>query len=213
MPGIPKVNPYAIPSANQLPINVADWKIDPKRSLLLVHDMQRFFVRKIPLDEPRTTLLKNTSLLRQCCTDHRITVAYTGQTGNMTHEQRGLIKSFWGPGMKAESNDRQIVDELTPIESDWSFDKWRYSAFYNSKLLDGMRKSGYDQLIICGVYAHIGILATAVEAFSHDIETFIIADAVADFSRRHHMMALNYAATCCAVVLPTFEVLKCLKPY
>ena len=37
----------------------------------------------------------------------------------MTDEQRGLLKDFWGPGMRAEPGDRQVVAELAPAASDW----------------------------------------------------------------------------------------------
>jgi hypothetical protein len=39
---------------------------------------------------------------------------------------------------------------------------------------------------VCGVFAHIGCLLTAADAFSLDFETFLLADAVADFSLSDH---------------------------
>ncbi|MNJ60933.1 putative isochorismatase [compost metagenome] len=69
-----------------------------------------------------------------------------------------------------------------------------------------MREAGRDQLIICGVYAHVGVLFTAVEAFTNDIQTFLVADAVSDFSEKYHRMALEYAAQRCAVVCTTEDV-------
>ena len=95
---------------------------------------------------------------------------YTAQPGGMTDEQRGLLKDFWGPGMRVDPADRQVVDELAPGRGDWYFTKWRYSAFFRSGLLEQMREHGRDQLIVCGVYAHVGVLMTAVEAFTNDIQ-------------------------------------------
>jgi isochorismate hydrolase len=69
-----------------------------------------------------------------------------------------------------------------------------------------MRESGRDQLIVCGVYAHCGVLMSCVDAFTNDIQTFLVADAVADFSAEYHQMAVRYAAERCAVVLTTKEV-------
>ena len=57
-----------------------------------------------------------------------------------------------------------------------------------------LKSQGRDQLIICGIYGHIGVMQTAVDAFSNNIKPFLIADAIADFSLEEHLMALNYIA-------------------
>ncbi|PHM73866.1 isochorismatase family protein [Xenorhabdus kozodoii] len=89
--------------------------------------------------------------------------------------------------------------------------KWRYSAFFKSNLLHRLRDLNRDQLIICGVYAHIGCLTTAIDAYSHDIETFFVSDAVADFSEEKHHLALRMAAEICAVVASTEQVITNLR--
>ncbi|HEY0638541.1 MAG TPA: isochorismatase family protein [Pseudonocardiaceae bacterium] len=204
--GIPAITAYPLPTPADLPANVAGWRADPGRAVLLVHDMQRFFLR--PLPEPlRGHLIENASHLLKHCRQAGVPVFYTAQPGSMTEAQRGLLKAFWGPGMRAEPTDREVVPELTPERSDEVLTKWRYSAFFRSGLLDRMRDLGRDQLIVCGVYAHVGVLMTAVDAFTHDLETFVVADAVADFSAAYHRLALEYAAERCAVVVTTAEIL------
>jgi isochorismate hydrolase len=166
--------------------------------------MQRYFLRALP-DPLRDDLVKNAASVRDRCAQLGVPVAYTMQPGDMAAE-RGLLADFWGPGMCASDADRQVVEPLAPNSTDWTFTKWRYSAFFRSGLLERLREHGRDQLLICGVYAHLGVLTTAVEAYSNDIETFLVADAVADFSEAHHRMAVEYAAACCAVVTTTKEI-------
>ncbi len=209
MPGIPDIEPYRMPEADELPHNTAGWTVDPSRAVLLVHDMQRFFLRPFPEGiQPVTELVRNAARLRDHAARNGMPVAYTAQPGGMTEQQRGLLKDFWGPGMDPSPQDRAVVDELAPAASDWVFTKWRYSAFHHTELLEHMREAGRDQLIICGVYAHVGVLMTANEAFAHDIQPFLPADAVADFNHEYHQMALNYAAERCAVVTTTEQLLK-----
>ncbi|TLS43782.1 isochorismatase family protein [Streptomyces montanus] len=205
MPGIPTVEPYPLPTAGDLPPSTPTWTPDPARAVLLVHDMQRYFLKPFP-DSVREQLIGNAALLRRRSSELGVPVGYTAQPGDMSEQERGLLRDFWGPGMRRTPADREVVDELTPQPGDWRFDKWRYSAFHRSGLLERIRRSGRDQLIVCGVYAHVGVLMTAVDAFTNDLQTFLVADAVADFDADHHRMALTYAAERCAVVLTAKEV-------
>jgi isochorismate hydrolase len=205
MAGIPPIAPYRLPAADDLPRNTAGWKPDPGRALLLVHDMQHYFLRPLP-EQLREEVTANAAGLLRRGRAQGVPVAYTAQPGGMTAEERGLLKDFWGPGMAAVPQEREVVGPLAPEPADWLLTKWRYSAFQRSDLLQRMRAAGRDQIVLCGVYAHVGVIATAVEAFSHDIETFLVADAVADFSERHHRATLRYAAERCAVVLGSDEV-------
>lgn len=206
MVGIPDVVPYPLPATADLPSNIAGWVADPGSAVLLIHDMQQFFLRPLP-PSIRTQLIQNVEVLRDRCRSLGVPVAYTMQPGRMTDEQRGLLKDFWGPGMRGDAMDREVVAPLTPEPGDWIFTKWRYSAFFRSDLLARMREHGRDQLVICGVYAHVGVLMSAVEAFTNDIQPFVVADAVADFSLEYHRLAMEYAAQRCAVVVTTAAVL------
>ncbi|MEV2201316.1 isochorismatase family protein [Streptomyces fradiae] len=206
MAGIPPIEPYPLPSADDLPGGTAQWTADPDRAVLLVHDMQRYFLRPFP-SPLREELVGNAALLRERAVATGMPVAYTAQPGGMTDEQRGLLKDFWGPGMRVDPADREVVEPLTPGPDDRVFTKWRYSAFFRSGLLEWMRGLGRDQLVVCGVYAHVGVLMTAVDAFTHDIRPFLVADAVGDFSAAYHRLAVEYAAQRCAVVTTTGTVL------
>ncbi|MFD8453498.1 MULTISPECIES: isochorismatase family protein [Streptomyces] len=207
MPGIAPIPAYPLPTAAELPPGTARWAPDPTRAALLVHDMQRYFLAPFS-PAVRDPLVRHCAQLRERCTALGVPVFYTAQPGGMTDEERGLLKDFWGPGMRMDPVDREIVTELAPGSADQVLTKWRYSAFFRSDLLARLRALGRDQLIVCGVYAHVGVLATAVEAFTNDIQTFLVADALGDFSADHHRLALDYAAARCSVVTLTEEVLR-----
>ncbi len=209
---IPAIASYPMPAERDLPTSTPHWKPDPRRAALLIHDMQKYFVEPFSAHEsPGRELIANTVRLLRRCRELDVPVLYTAQPGGMTDEQRGLLKDFWGPGMDATPEHRAIIDELAPDEASTVFTKWRYSAFVNSGLLAHLREEGRDQLVVCGVYAHVGCLMTAVDAFSHDVEPFLVGDAVADFSPDNHRLALDYAAQRCAVVLSTTAALEHLQ--
>ncbi|MFF4652881.1 isochorismatase family protein [Streptomyces sp. NPDC001380] len=211
--GIPAIAAYPMPTEDELPENTARWTVDPRRAVLLVHDMQKYFIRPFPADRsPVTELLRNLTALRERCAALGVPVAYTTQPGGMTEEQRGLLRDFWGSGMTTAPEHREVVDPIRPGVGDLVLTKWRYSAFHRTRLLTSMQARGRDQLIVCGVYAHVGVLMTSMDAFTSDIRPFLVADAVADFSPEHHRFALRYAADRCAMTVTTATVLRQLAP-
>lgn len=203
---IPKIAPYSLTHAAQLPdnkitANNLNWPIIPSRALLLVHDMQNYFVDFYQRDaEPMASVLRNIQQLKSICKAAGIPVVYTAQPGNQAPADRALLTDFWGPGLADNPALTSITPELAPVADDIQYTKWRYSAFKRTPLREFMRAEKRDQLIVCGVYAHIGILSTALEAFMEDIEATVVADAVADFSLADHQMALNYIAQRCGYV-------------
>lgn len=207
MKGIPSIYPYPLPTTASVPENVAQWTADPERAVLLIHDMQRYFLRNIP-DPLRAEIVDNAATLRKRCAAAAVPVVYTAQSGGMTEQERGLLQDFWGSGMRTDPEDQAIAPELAPADGDWRLTKWRYSAFFRSNLLERMRAAGRDQLILCGVYAHIGVLATALDAFANDIQPFLVADATGDFSEEKHRFALDYTAQRCGMVVLAEEVLQ-----
>lgn len=210
---LPAISPYAMPGAAELPQNKVSWTPDPKRSVLLIHDMQNHFVNAFSAGQsPVTELVANIQRLRQHCTALGIPVVFSAQPGGQTVDQRGLLLDFWGMGIADGSDPKRIIDALTPAEGDIHLTKWRYSAFRRTGLMDLMKEQGRDQLIITGIYAHIGCLQTASDGFMSEIQPFLVADALGDFSREQHLMALQYAAKLCAVTTVTDRVIELLGP-
>ena len=62
-----------------------------------------------------------------------------------------------------------------------------------------------------GVYAHMGCMISATEAFMMDVEPFFVADAVADFTRDEHTMACEYVGKRAGRVLTTHDVVDALR--
>ncbi|EMJ3467434.1 TPA: isochorismatase family protein [Vibrio harveyi] len=204
---IPSISGYSLTKVK--PENRVNWSVEPHRAVLLIHDMQQYFLNFYDADsELIQTLTRNIQEIKQACIDAGIPVVYTAQPGDQRQEDRGLLTDFWGPGLKADDNITRISPALAPTEQDTVYTKWRYSAFQRTPLKSMMDETGRDQLIIVGIYAHIGCLQTAAEAFMTDIKAFMVSDAVADFSASDHDMALNYVAGRCGFVLDKQQLLE-----
>lgn len=209
--GLPTIAAYPLPGAEDLPASRAPWKPQRDRLALLVHDMQRYFVAPFEREaSPIAPATANIARLAARCRTLGIPVFYTAQNGDQDRRDRGLQADLWGSGMTGAPEHQDIVAELAPEPADFVLVKHRYSAFQRSNLEHLMRVRGRDQLIVTGIYAHIGCMMTAGEAFQRDIEPFFIADALADFSRDQHDLAINWVAGRCGVVLSTDALLEAI---
>ncbi|QYF95651.1 isochorismatase family protein [Massilia sp. PAMC28688] len=207
---IPKIAPYPMPAA--MPESRVSWRPDAARAVLLIHDMQEYFLDFYDASAaPVPQLLAQVRRLRDACDAAGIPVVYTAQPAVQTTAERGLLNDWWGPGLTAQPQRAAVAATLAPRAHDTVLVKWRYSAFVHSDLLQRMRTQGRDQLIICGVYAHIGCMMTAADAFMHDIQPFLVGDALGDFSAQQHAMALDYVSQRCGVVLSAAQAVEALQ--
>ncbi|WP_027708716.1 isochorismatase family protein [Zooshikella ganghwensis] len=208
---IPRISSYEIPSQDCFSANKVKWTVDPRRAVLLVHDMQQYFLDFYGDNSSLiATVIEHVQHIKQQLKTLGVPVYYSAQPGNQTPQQRALLTDFWGKGLADDPNQTAIINELAPEADDHVLTKWRYSAFQRTDLLQQMREQGRDQLIICGVYAHIGCQLTAADAFMNDIQAFFVTDAIADFSYDEHLSAVNYVAQRCGFTLSTASLLDSL---
>ncbi|MBW3761094.1 isochorismatase family protein [Aeromonas jandaei] len=199
---------YPLPIAEELPTGRVNWPFEPGRAALLVHDMQHYFVDFYGPDNPLINQVIDhiTTLIRQARA-LGMPVVYTAQPAEQSQADRALLNDMWGPGLTRAPERQPIVSALAPEPQDTVLTKWRYSAFCRSPLAELMAQWGRDQLVICGIYGHIGVMQTAVDAFMRDIRPFLVADAIADFSREDHLLALSYVSRNAGRVITVAEVM------
>ncbi|MFC9686185.1 isochorismatase family protein [Streptomyces sp. NPDC056948] len=208
--GLPAIGSYPMPDRSAIPRSHVSWRIDPARAALLVHDMQNHFVRAFPAGRsPVVELVDNIAALRELADTLDMPIVFSAEPAGQPPAQRGLVGDMWGPGIGDEPDAAAIVAPLTPRPGEHLLANVRHNAFLRSHLGRLLRSQNRDQLIICGVHAHLGVLLTAADAFMNDIQPFVVADAVADFSAEEHALALRWAARA-GVVCTTDGLLRAL---
>lgn len=198
---IPTISPYAIPAAPSAA--VAPWSLQPSRAALLIHDMQNYFLAAYDRNQdPAATAIASIRRLVDAADALGMPVLYSAQPPAQSPARRGLLNDVWGPGIQT-AEEAAIIEPLAPGPDHHVLTKWRYSAFERTDLRQILAFTRRDQLIITGVYGHIGCAVTAADAYMNDVQPFFISDAIADFSAKDHAAGMDWVSRRAGVVIDT----------
>jgi nicotinamidase-related amidase len=151
-------------------------ELDPKRTALVVVDMQNDFVKEggaLRVVDAEATVPRIRQLL-ELARDAGARVAFSQDT----HDDGDPEWDIWGEHARRGSWGFEIVDELRPRSGEPVFQKVRYDAFYGTHLDHTLRLWGVDTLVLCGTVANICVHYTAASAALRWYRVVIPRDAV-----------------------------------
>ena len=214
-------------------------KIDPKRTALLVIDMQKYQVQKDwPLYkavdginpgmleyfvEEVEKMVPNLKKLINFCREVKIPVIYTKFSSFMpdgsdlpkpVKKLNELSKKFLGeatfPSISADASD--IIDELKPNPAiDWILQKNTSGTFISTRLDNYLMNMGVETVLVTGVVTHFCVESTAREASDYGFTVYILDDCCAGWSPELHEMALKTFGLSYGFVQPSTKIMKKLS--
>ncbi|WP_144107108.1 isochorismatase family protein [Paraburkholderia sp. BCC1886] len=164
------------------PFSKVCWKLDPRRTALIIVDMQRVFCDPDgALYVPSTVDIVDTiSGLAQRCRAAQMPVIYLRHVvrgdGSDTGRMRDLypnvdtILARGTPGI-------EIIDALSPQLDDIVVDKLFYSGFHNTDLDTILRARDVDTIIVCGTVTNVCCETTVRDAAHREYKVVVLADA------------------------------------
>ena len=219
---------------DQVPIT-----LDPRKTALLIIDMQRYFVsphyplmqtfeKLVPgvtggyCERVNSTVVPNINRLQQCFRTRQFPIIYTaigscmadGQDLNrMWKDLDRLSLDILGKRMFPTVDDSswQIDDSLAPLPGELVLNKTS-SGTLNSTMLDQtLRNMGIESLVISGVTTDVCVETTARDAADRGFQVLIVEDACTAFSPDLHRAALQAFSLAFGRVRKTEEVVKLLS--
>jgi ureidoacrylate peracid hydrolase len=176
--------------------------LDPKRTALLVIDMQNAFVApNAPIEVPAARGI--VAPINQLAAELRrrgVTIVW------VAHENRadgrdwaGFFHAFVAPGRRAEASAalaadsklQQLWPELEVAASDLRVAKNRYSAFIKSDFEKELRQREIDTLLIAGTKTNVCVECTARDAMMLDFKVVVLSDCTAALSDEEHRGTLE----------------------
>jgi ureidoacrylate peracid hydrolase len=195
--------------------------LDPKRSALVVIDMQNAFVAPgAPMEVPAArTLVAPINRLAAELRRRGVTVIW------VTHENRkdggdwaGFFDAFVAPGRRAEaaaalsagSELQKLFPALVVVPSDVRVTKSRYSPLIASasSLEAVLKQRGIDTLLIAGTKTNVCCECTARDAMMLDYKVVLLSDCTAALSDEEHRATLENVIQQFGDVLSADEAIK-----
>jgi isochorismate hydrolase len=164
-------------------------KFKPNRAVLLVLDMQDFFlepdshayVPSAPSILPGIQgLIKLFSAIGQ-------PVIYTRHVN--TEADAGMMSIWWGDIINPNFA-RSHISEMFDIKNQLIIEKTQYDAFLETSLDKTLRKRRAEQVVVTGVMTHLCCETTARSAFMRGYEVFFPVDGTATYTEAHHRASL-----------------------
>jgi ureidoacrylate peracid hydrolase len=162
-------------------------EVDPRRSALIVVDMQNDFLAEgAPLEvEAGRAVIPQLKRTIDFCREREIPVIYTAHVHRRDGSDMGLFKFnaaiAGGNALSEGEPGAAIYPEIAPRPGELVIKKHRFSGFYGTDLEVVLRGLGVDTVIICGVTTENCCHATARDAMFRDFKVIVLSDATGTF--------------------------------
>ncbi|MCL0073361.1 isochorismatase family protein [Dehalococcoidia bacterium] len=183
-----------------------DVTLDPRRSALVIVDMQRYFLEDSShafIPAARAIVPRLTKLI-QAYSQHGLPIVFTRHLN--TDANAGMMSRWWQDLIRADDPASEIIPEFD-LSQGVVIEKSQYDAFYETALDEMLREKGVTQIVICGVMSHLCCETTARSAFVRGFEVFFTVDGTATYTEAFHRATLLNLAHGFAVPVLTHEIL------
>lgn len=118
---------------------------------------------------------------------------WSPQAESASNCRRGLAKYY--PDVDKTEQCSAVIDELQPIlPEDYVIEKYNYSSFRNTNLIDVLKSEGRDTIIVVGTVTQICVEDTVHDGFANEIKVIVASDGCSSFQENLHTAALeNFA--------------------
>lgn len=163
-------------------------QIDPKKTAMIVVDMQNDFVAEgVPMQSAQAlAMVPRLAETLSFCRQKGIKVIYTAHVHRRDGSDMGLYDDLYPPiasraSLVDETPGVDIYPALTPAPGEHVIKKHRYSGFFATDLDLMLREWGIDTVIISGTTTENCCLSTAREAMFLNYKTVFLSDATGTF--------------------------------
>jgi gluconolactonase len=202
---------------------MADFTLDPKRTALIVQDMQNdviieggaFADSGAPQHAKEQNVVENAAKLADAARAKGVPVIHVhyiveeGAPGlklnaplfNGVKDTNGLVRGTWGAAP---------ADGLEPKPGDYVVEKMRMSAWEGTKFEVLLAGLGVDTVVITGAWTNMSVEHTARTGADKGYAMFVVENCCSTMNADWHNASINYALQNVSTVTNSGEVIEAL---
>jgi gluconolactonase len=202
---------------------MADFKLDPKRTALLIQDMQNdviieggaFAESGSPQHAKEQNVVENAAKLADACRGKGVPVIHVhyiveeGAPGLKLNaplfqglkEAGAMVRGSWGAAP---------ADGLEPRQGDYVVEKMRMSAWEGTKLEQILLGLGIDTVIVSGAWTNMSIEHTSRTGADKGYNMVVPEDCCSTMNADWHNASINYALQNVSTVTSSGDVIEAL---
>ena len=202
---------------------MADFSLDPKRTALIVQDMQNdviieggaFAESGSPQHAKEQNAVENAAKLADACRGKGVPVIHVhyiveeGAPGLKLNaplfqglkEAGAMVRGSWGAAP---------ADGLEPKEGDYVVEKMRMSAWEGTKLEQLLLGLGIDTIVVTGAWTNMSIEHTSRTGADKGYNMVVPEDCCSTMNAEWHNASINYALQNVSTVTSSGEVIEAL---
>jgi gluconolactonase len=202
---------------------MADFTLDPKRTVLIVQDMQNdviieggaFAESGSPQHAKEQNVVANAQKLADACRSKGVPVIHVhyiveqGAPGLKLNaplfqglkEANAMVRGTWGAAP---------ADGLEPQDGDFVVEKMRMSAWEGTKLEQLLVGLGIDTIIVTGAWTNMSIEHTSRTGADKGYDILVPEDCCSTMNADWHNASINYALQNVSTVTSSGEVIEAL---
>jgi nicotinamidase-related amidase len=191
---------------------VADLRIEPAKTALVVIDLQRGIVALPSAPRPAAEVVQRASALADALRRAGGTIVFLHVTPSADGKDglKPITDAAPGPGRVMPPDWAELLPELGIQASDIVLTKRQWGAFYGTELDLQLRRRGVDTIILCGISTSIGVESTARDAYERGYHQIFVEDAMASGDAEAHRVAVGTTFPRIGRVRSTAEVLAAI---
>nr|WP_243888844.1 isochorismatase family protein [Dermatophilus congolensis] len=114
---MPKIARYSYDSRTALALNGTNWKLDPERAVLLIHDMQRHYIDAFEPGGQASIATARIIDLLDIAREHEIPVVYTAQDPHTNDDEDTADTNTEATGVEEAEQEEAEQEEIPAVEN------------------------------------------------------------------------------------------------